>query len=83
MCELPTLLVNEAFRRRLVARLDDPLGVQPFWTWYNQLKPGERAQAFGPVLSRLRPLLLRRRVRDVIGQPDPTFTMCWGQRPPP
>ncbi len=76
MCELPTLLVNEAFRRRLVARLDDPLGVQPFWTWYNQLKPGERAQAFGPVLSRLRPLLLRRRVRDVIGQPDPTFTMA-------
>jgi len=76
LTELPTLLVNPAFRRRLVAKLDDPIGIQPFWAWYDSLKEGARAQAFGPVLSRLRPLLLRRRVRDVIGQAEPTFTMA-------
>jgi hypothetical protein len=75
LCELPLLLVNDAFRRRLVSRLDDPIGLKPFWAWYEQLKPGEKAQALGPVLSRLRPLLLRRRIRDVIGQAEPTFTM--------
>ncbi len=76
LVELPTLLTNDAFRRRLVAQIDDPIGLAPFWAAYERMKPAERAQALGPIFRRLRPLLLRRRVRAVIGQPEPTFTMA-------
>lgn len=75
LCELPVLLTNDAFRRRLVSRIDDAIALGPFWNWYDQLKSGERAQAIGPVQNKLRPLLLRRRVRNIIGQAQPTFTM--------
>ncbi len=76
LCELPVLLTNDAFRRRLVARVDDAIALGPFWSWFEHLKPGERGQAIGPVQNKLRPLLLRRRVRNVIGQAEPTFTMA-------
>ncbi|MGH2554564.1 MAG: type IV secretion system DNA-binding domain-containing protein, partial [Actinomycetota bacterium] len=75
LCELPLLLTNDAFRRRLVSRVDDAIALGPFWSWYEHLRSGERTQAIGPVQNKLRPLLLRRRVRNVIGQARPTFTM--------
>lgn len=75
LCELPALLTNDTFRRRLVSRVDDAIALGPFWSWYEHLKSGERTQAIGPVQNKLRPLLLRRRVRNVIGQAKPTFTM--------
>lgn len=75
LCELPRLLTNDAFRRRLLARVDDPIALGPFWAWYDHIKPGERAQAIGPVMNKLRPLLLRRRVRNVIGQAEPRFAI--------
>ena len=75
LCELPVLLNNDTFRRRLVSRVDDAIALGPFWSWYEHLRSGERAQAIGPVQNKLRPLLLRRRVRNVIGQAEPTFTM--------
>lgn len=69
LAEIPLLLTDEGFRRRLVGGLDEPVGLEPFWGWYESLSPGERAQAIGPVLNKLRAFLLRRRVRNVIGQP--------------
>jgi hypothetical protein len=76
LCELPVLLTNDAFRRRLVARVDDTIALGPFWSAFERMKPGERGQAIGPVQNKLRPLLLRRRVRNVIGQAEPSFTMA-------
>ncbi len=75
LCELPLLLSDDAFRARLVARVDDPVALGPFWAWYDQLSPAERAHAIGPVMNKLRAFLLRRRVRNVIGQAYPTFTL--------
>ena len=74
LAEVPQLLGNEAFRQRLVGRLDDPV-LEGFWAWYESLSPGERAQAIGPVLNKIRTFLLRRRLRNVIGQSDSTFSM--------
>ena len=71
LCEVPLLLTDPAFRRRLVGRLDDPLGLGPFWGWYESLSDGERTQAIGPVLNKLRPFLMRRRLRNVLGQASP------------
>ena len=45
-----------------------PVGLEPFWEWYEQLSKPMRAQATGPVLNKLRAFLLRRNVRAIVGQ---------------
>lgn len=68
LCEVPRLLTDDAFRRRLVGTLDDPIGLEPFWTSFDNMSAGERTQAIGPVLNKLRAFTMRQRVRRVIGQ---------------
>jgi len=68
LCEVPLLLTDAAFRSRLVGRIDEPIALEPFWGWYEALSAAERTAAIGPVLNKLRAFLLRRRIRNVIGQ---------------
>ncbi|TYK44575.1 type IV secretory system conjugative DNA transfer family protein [Actinomadura decatromicini] len=75
LCEVPLLLTNPAFRRRLVARLDDPVALGPFWGWYEGMSDGERAAAIGPVMNKLRAFLLSRRLRNVLGQAQPRLDL--------
>lgn len=75
LVEVPQLLTDEGFRRRMVAAVDDPVALEPFWAWYEAMSPAERAQATGPVLNKLRTFLLRRRLRNVIGQAESTFAL--------
>lgn len=75
LAEVPLLLTDEGFRRRMVAAVDDPVALEPFWGWYEAMSPAERAQAIGPVLNKLRTFLLRRRLRNVIGQAESTFEL--------
>jgi hypothetical protein len=70
LAEVPLLLTDEGFRRRLVARMDDPVALGPFWAAYEAMSEPERAQAIGPVMNKLRAFLLRRRLRNVLGQGD-------------
>ena len=73
LCVLPLLLTNPQLRRRLLAGVDDEIALGPFWAWFESLSDGERNQAIGPVMNKLRPFLLRRRVRGVLGQTKPSF----------
>lgn len=73
LCALPLLLTNPQVRRRLLAGLDDPIALSPFWAWFDGLSDGERHQAIAPVMNKLRPFLLRRRVRGMLGQTAPRF----------
>ena len=73
LAEVPLLLTDPSFRRRLVGTVDDPVALGPFWGWYEGLSDGERGQAIGPVMNKLRTFLLRRRVRNVIGQANARF----------
>ena len=70
LCEMPLLLSDAGLRRRLVGRVDDPVALGPFWAWYEALSEAERAQVIGPVLNKLRAFLLRRSLRNVLGQAD-------------
>jgi hypothetical protein len=74
LAEVPLLLTNDAFRRRLTARLDDHV-LEGFWSWYDALSPAQRGEAIGPVLNKLRTFLLRRRLRNVVGQTTATFSL--------
>jgi hypothetical protein len=73
LCVLPALLTNPAVRRRLRAGIDDPIALEPFWAWFEAISDAERQQAIAPVLNKLRPFLLRRSVRAIVGQIEPCF----------
>jgi hypothetical protein len=75
LAELPLLLTEANFRRPLVARAvaEDPIGLGTFWPWFDGLSPELRSQVLGPVMSRMRALLLRPDLRAVLGQGEPRF----------
>jgi len=75
LCEVPLILTNPAYRRRLVGRLDDPVGLESFWGWYEGLSDAERQTAVGPVLNKVRAFTMRPTVRAIIGQSAPTVSM--------
>jgi hypothetical protein len=73
ICALPALLTNPSLRRQLVAGIEEPIALEPFWAWFEGISEAERAQAIAPVMSRLRSVLLRQRLRLVVGQTTPRF----------
>jgi hypothetical protein len=73
LCALPALLTNPAVRRRLLAGIDDPIALGAFWAWFESISEAERQQAIAPVLNKLRPFLLRKSVRAIVGQLEPRF----------
>jgi len=75
LCTLPILYTNPAFRYRLVSRLNDPLGLGGFWSWFDTISAAERNNVLAPVMNKLRAFLLRPAMRRVIGQPRPKFDM--------
>ena len=76
LCEVPLLLTNRDYRRRVVGQLDDPIGLESFWGWYEALGDGERLAVVGPVLNKVRAFTMRPRVRAIIGQSVPTWSMA-------
>ena len=78
LCEVPLLLLQPGARKVLTAGIEDPVGLGPFWDEYERLPDGQRLQMVGPVLNKLRSVLLRRTVRNIMGQPTSTidFARC-------
>nr|WP_278102292.1 DUF87 domain-containing protein [Microbacterium proteolyticum] len=72
---LPRLLTDPAYRRKVVARIQDPT-LQSFWAQYDAKSPGQQAAAVGPVMTRLRQFLLRPGVRAVLEQTHPAFNLA-------
>jgi len=72
LCEVPLLLLNPTVRQRLTAKLDDPVGLKPFWDEYERMAEGQRLQLIGPLLNKLRTFLLRATMRNMLGQSTST-----------
>jgi hypothetical protein len=75
LTEVPLILTDPTYRRRLVGRLDDPVGLESFWGWFEALSDAERLVAIGPVLNKVRAFTMRPRVRSIIGQEKPALDM--------
>jgi hypothetical protein len=73
LADVPRLLSDTDFQAELVEQIDDPVGLGPFWEWYQGLSEGVRAQTIGPLLNKLRAFLLRGPVRAIVGQPKTTL----------
>jgi len=73
LVDVPQLLTDARWRAQLLLDLDDPIGLEPFWGWYDALPEGAQMQAIAPLLNKLRAFLLRRPVRAIIGQERTTL----------
>jgi len=75
LADVPALLGDDAYRRRLTAGVRDPV-LKGFWDWYEQLSLPTRAHAVGPLMNKLRAFLLRRFARQAIAAGPSTFDMA-------
>jgi hypothetical protein len=71
LCDLPRLLTDADQRRYWVSTLKDP-DLKAFWKRYETFAPGDVA----PLLGRLQSLLLRPRVRNILGQRKSTVDLA-------
>jgi hypothetical protein len=65
---LPRLLSDVNFRRRVLPKIVDPIGLGPFWSNYEAWSEPQRIEATGPVMNKLRPMLLRPEMTAILGQ---------------
>ena len=75
LVELPRLLLDDQFRAGYLRGLDDPIGLGPFWAGWESLSPAARAEYSGPTLNKVRDVLLRTRLRNVLGQSHSTIDL--------
>jgi hypothetical protein len=75
LCEVPLLLLKPEARQAYTEQIDDPIGLGPFWDEYRAMAEGQRLQMVGPVLNKLRSVLLRRTVRNMLGQSRSTVDL--------
>jgi DNA helicase HerA-like ATPase len=67
------LLTDRNFRRKMTARLNDPL-LATYWKNFEQLSDYQRSEQMGTAMNRLRDVLLRGRVRRILCQKHSTFS---------
>jgi hypothetical protein len=72
--DLPYVFRDEGYRRRLVARVDDPL-LRATWAAFEAMHPREQANQLGAPLTKLSELLGRRVLRTILSQQNPTFDL--------
>lgn len=75
LVDVPALLTNAAFRRRLLPTVSDPLVLGPFWAGFEALGDAQRQTVIAPIQNKLRALTARAAIRRMLGQPDPTFSL--------
>ena len=77
LLELPAVLTNARFRESLVARLDPmfALTVRDYFARFDADPDGTYAAAVPAVLNKVSPLIDRWRLRAILGQVRPSWTM--------
>ncbi|MFF4778999.1 type IV secretory system conjugative DNA transfer family protein [Microtetraspora fusca] len=71
LADVPRLLTDSAYRARITAQLDDEL-LRGFWDSYQALTPAGQASVIGPVMNKLRAVLLRPFIRHALTSPATT-----------
>lgn len=72
---LPPLLTDEKFRRKITSQVKDKIALKPFWESFEAMRDTERRQEIGPTLNKLRQLILRPGLRNILGQSEPKFDL--------
>ncbi|MGD9735225.1 MAG: type IV secretory system conjugative DNA transfer family protein [Solirubrobacterales bacterium] len=75
LVDLPRLYTDPAFRARVLADVDDPVGLGPDWLWFEGLSSAEQATVISPMLNKVRAFTSRPSIRAIVGQPKPSIGM--------
>ena len=77
VADIPVILTNPAFQQRIISQLPPAiaLGVASFWNWYSELGNAERSQIVAPIVNKLRPILVRPRLRRVLSSAEPRLDL--------
>jgi hypothetical protein len=75
LLDLPRLFLDPVFRSRILADLDDPVGLEPDWLWFLSLSQREQATVIAPLMNKVRQFTARASIRAIIGQPSPATSM--------
>jgi len=73
---LPTMLTNEAFRKKVTEGITDNIGLGAFWQSFEKMRDSEQKQEIAPTLNKIRQFLLRPGLRNVLGQSNPKFNLA-------
>ncbi len=72
LLDVVEVLTDPKTRRAAAARVTDPI-LAGFWDWYAELSDGARAAAVGPLMNKLRALLLRDFARATLAGGESTI----------
>jgi energy-coupling factor transporter ATP-binding protein EcfA2 len=75
LADLPNVLTNAQFRRGVLAKVNDPLVLAPFFAWFDATSEAEKSQAVAPVLNKARSILSPSASRRLLGQAEPKFDL--------
>jgi hypothetical protein len=75
LCDVVPLLLRPEVRRHFVQGLDDP-ALLDFWRGYEAKGESQQLSEVGPLLSKLEGVLLRRSVRNILGQSRSTIDLA-------
>jgi Type IV secretion-system coupling protein DNA-binding domain len=75
LLDLPRLYLDPDFRAKVLADLDDPVGLEPDWRWFGNLPIREQATVIAPLLNKVRQFTARPVIRTIIGQATPPTSM--------
>ncbi|GAA2021737.1 type IV secretory system conjugative DNA transfer family protein [Agromyces tropicus] len=75
LIDLPRLLTDAAFRRPVIAAVQDDPTLAAFWAEFEEMRPGQRAAAIAAPLNKLRKIVMRKPLVAVLGQPKPRFRL--------
>ena len=75
LLDLPRLYLDPAFRSKVLADLDDPIGLELDWHWFGHLPEREQAAVIAPLLNKVRQFTARPVIRAMLGQANPPLSM--------
>jgi hypothetical protein len=75
LLDLPRLYLDPSFRSKVLADVDDPIGLGPDWLWFEGLSQAEQAAVIAPLLNKVRQFTARPSIRAIVGQAAPALSM--------
>lgn len=75
LIDLPRLLTDDAFRRPVIAAIQDDPTLAAFWAEFEDMRPARRAAVIASPLNKLRKIVMRQPLVRVLGQPQPRFRL--------
>ena len=77
LISIPLMLTHESYRRKVVAKISDPILIQ-FWTQeFEKMAPGQMSESINPILNKVGQFLSSPILRNILGQPKNPFSLRW------